>query len=574
MARRNFSNTLTSRRLGRRAIWLVAGALVLAGGAFVLGVGGAGGLAARGDRAIGDVSVAGIPLEGETREQARRTLKEESSMEEIRLIRDGSKQSLTLDTRTVEFDAAATAQKAYEVGGDEGLLERIGERLSSGTETTSVEPVVRYEREELVRKIERAASATERDPESATVGMNGTSVQPTEARGGYEVDGEATAVNVARAIENLEPEATISGRRLEPEVTTQEARDAAERAREAVSNPLTLTALGERWTLSPAEVASAVELQHKDGKLAVGLRKGGLGLYLGGMYETVNRPAEGASYEISGDNISTTPSSVGRKIEDAELFEALESGLFEGKHRYEVPVAGVEPEMSTERAERLKPTQLIGEYRTPYENTGDSSEARVRNLKKSSGAVDEVTVAPGEVFSFNELASGLDYEAAKVIVDGQVATEAGGGLCQVSSTLYNAANDAGLEIVERAPHSAELPYIRPGLDATVWFGAGGSQELDMKFKNTTDSNILIRETVREDGYVYAEIWGRPTGKEVELSSEQVSSGPDSTRWITYKTVEEDGETVSKSRMHRDTYEPLKGEDGDPVPNSEAAPADW
>lgn len=96
----------------------------------------------------------------------------------------------------------------------------------------------------------------------------------------------------------------------------------------------------------------------------------------------------------------------------------------------------------------------------------------------------------------------------------------------------------------------------------------------MKFRNTTDSNILVRETVRDDGYVYAEIWGRPTGREVDLSSERVSAGENSTSWITHRTVKEDGEPVSTEQLHTDTYEPLEDEEGDPIPNSEAAPADW
>ena len=94
-------------------------------------------------------------------------------------------------------------------------------------------------------------------------------------------------------------------------------------------------------------------------------------------------------------------------------------------------------------------------------------------MKLAASAVSGTLVAPGEVFSFNEHASGLDYDKAKTFSEGGVGYADGGGLCQVSSTLYMAAQYAGLEIVERHPHYAVLPYIKPGFDATVWFGEPG-----------------------------------------------------------------------------------------------------
>jgi vancomycin resistance protein YoaR len=562
--------------LVKRALGVALVPVALAGGVFLIGAGVDSQSDEEGGQIRSDARVGEISLRGQTVSQAEHTLKESAPLEEIRLVSEASGRELALDAREagVDFDTAATARKAYAVGREGNVFERLRERFSAATITVGVEPVVGYEREAGREAVERAVSRLEKEPQDATVVLDGLRVRVTGARDGYEVDAGATARNLEDAVSGLRAEIPIEGREVEPEVTTGEAEAAADEVREAVSEPLSLAALGEEWILGPSQVAGAVEVRSAGGKLDARLEKGGLGPYLGGMYESIHRAPQSASYEISGQTIRATGSRSGRKIRDRELFESLQSGLFEGQHHYQVPVTEVEPEMTTERAERLKPTELIGEYRTPYTGTGDASGARARNLQKSSGAVDGAVVAPGEVFSFNELAAGLGYEEAKVIVDGQVTTEAGGGLCQVSSTLYNAANDAGLEVVERAPHSAELSYIRPGLDATVWFGAGGTQELDMKFRNTTDANILIRETVRNDGYVYAEIWGRPTGTEVDLDSERVSASGGSIRWVTYKTVERNGETVAREQLHTDTYEPLDDEEGNPVPNSEAAPADW
>ncbi|MDQ3966681.1 MAG: VanW family protein, partial [Actinomycetota bacterium] len=163
------------------------------------------------------------------------------------------------------------------------------------------------------------------------------------------------------------------------------------------------------------------------------------------------------------------------------------------------------------------------------------------------------------------------YNKTKVIYEGKEDKADGGGLCQVSSTLYMAANYAGLEIVERHPHYAQLPYIRPGFDATVWFGDWRSQPLDMKFKNDTDGYLLIREYVAEDGFIYAEIWGQPTGEEVEMDSKPTYLGPDYSKWTTYKKVKENGEVVFDDVFHKDVYMPLVDEKGKTIrPDSEEA----
>jgi vancomycin resistance protein YoaR len=207
----------------------------------------------------------------------------------------------------------------------------------------------------------------------------------------------------------------------------------------------------------------------------------------------------------------------------------------EGAHRREAP-------------EREK----IGDYRTDYRYSDHP--ARKDNLRTSARAVDGTVLEPGEVFSMNDHVEGLDYKKAKVFAGGGETVADGGGLCQATSTVYMAAQYAGLEMLERNPHYTVLPYIRPGFDATVWFGYNGTEELDMRFENTTDADILIREYVTEDGFLVAEIWGQPTGKEVEMRSEQdfrdLNRG---IKWSTYKTVEENGEVVREGLLHEDLY---------------------
>ncbi len=213
-----------------------------------------------------------------------------------------------------------------------------------------------------------------------------------------------------------------------------------------------------------------------------------------------------------------------------------------------------EPAVSTEEARASAPTELIGEYKTDY--AWDPDPGRQANLRKSSGAINGTVLAPGEEFSALSVLEPLEYEDAKVFSGGGVAREEGGGLCQVTSTLYMAANYAGLEITERNPHYALLSYIQPGFDATVWFGGEGVEPLDMRFKNTTDGTILIREFIDEDGFLTAQILGQnPSGKKVEMASEKVEESPTTgITWATSKKVtDEDGKVLFEDALYTDTY---------------------
>lgn len=514
---------------------------------------------------VGDVAVG-----GKSPEEARQILEERgaSAFEKIRFTgRPEQEFTLSAEEMALDFDVSGTVDRAYAAGREGGVLERIGDRMTAAWGTVRVPPVVDYEREAVRTRIENLAARVNEKPKDASVNVLGSQAKVVESREGYEVDVAATAANVDEALESMSGEAALAGETLEPGVSTPAAQEAARVAGAAMSGPAVLTADGEEWELSPEEIGQSLSFTVEGGGLRAGLDRERLGEALSDMYDDLTVEPVEAGFEIRDDKVSVTKSRTGKSIDEEALLDDLETGLFAGKREFEAPVVTAEPNLTTGEAEELKPTGRIGQYRTDYTLSSDKSQERVENLQISSNAVDGTVLAPGEVFSFNELAAPLDYNETKVIVGGKEEYAAGGGLCQVVSTLYMAANYAGLDIVERNPHSAMLPYIRPGFDATVWFGA-----LDMKFENTTDGYVLVREYVADDGYVYAEIWGRPTGREVTMSSERVSADSESATWITYQEVKENGEVVFDDVLHEDTYYALETTDGEVTSPESFVPA--
>ena len=428
-------------------------------------------------------------------------------------------------------------------------------------------PEIRYAPEVARTKIQELAGGLDKPPTEGTVSVSNGAVEVGPAATGYETDVEGTLANLDLAVGEFAGQAEVAGRVLEPVVTTGEAEAAAARAEEVVSGPVELAAGRKSWTLDGEAAGGALRFVPKDGRMEVSLNDGDLRQLLAEPIQELTVAPREADFVPASGGVTVTESRTGKAVREDEFFADLKEGLFEGRREYEIPVVKDEPELTTAEAEALKPTDLLGSYRTDYTLSSDKSPERVENLELASSAVSGTLLAPGEVFSFNELAAPLKYNKTHVIVDGKETTADGGGLCQVASTLFNAANYAGLEIVERNAHFSELPYIRPGMDATVWFGA-----LDMRFRNTTDGYLLIQESVDADGHVYASIYGRPTGTQVEMNSEPTYRGADASEWVTYKTVTENGKVTFDGSVFTTSYQPLIDEKGKTIPPTDLTPA--
>ncbi len=505
------------------------------------------------------VAVGNVDLGGKTPDEAHALVEQQaaSALQEVHFT--GGPQELSLSTQKLgmSFDADSTVNDAYDVGREGSILKRLGDRMVAAWSTITIPAVVDYNRTSARAEIENLAKQVNAEPRDAAVKVSGNKAEAVEYREGYEMDVNATAANVDQALDTMSGEVEVAGETQAPAVRAPAAETAAAKAQQTMaSGPVTLSVSGESWKLSPEEVGQTLSFTPEGGEIQVGLDRERFRNATPKMYDALTVDAIEAGFKAAGNEISVTKSQTGKQIEEEQLFSDLETGLFQGQRNFQVPVQTAEPKLTTEQAEALKPTQLIGQYRTNYAMVPDDDGERAKNLAIASGAINGTFLAPGEVFSVNKVAAPLKYYKTKVIIEGREEKADGGGLCQVASTLYNAVNYAGLDVTERHPHIAQLPYIRPGLDATVWFGA-----LDMKFQNVSDGYVLLQERVADDGYIYAEVWGKPTGKKVEMESEPVYRTPEEAEWVTNKKVTENGKVTFDGELHKDSYKPLTDEKG-------------
>ncbi|WP_404459078.1 VanW family protein [Oceanobacillus kapialis] len=174
---------------------------------------------------------------------------------------------------------------------------------------------------------------------------------------------------------------------------------------------------------------------------------------------------------------------------DKQAFQVLfRSAFYDGSiKQITVPTMPVYPSVDRALLEEIQAREL-GSYVTYYKK---ENKERAENIALAAAAIDSHVIFPGEVFSFNEIVGERTvergYKRAPVIVKGELSEDIGGGICQVSSTLFNAVDLKGIQIVERYAHSRRVPYVPEGRDATVsWWGP------DFVFKNKYNQPVLIR----------------------------------------------------------------------------------
>ena len=210
-----------------------------------------------------------------------------------------------------------------------------------------------------------------------------------------------------------------------------------------------------------------------------------------------------------------------------------------------------EPEVTVDDLGMDAFPDLLSTFSTNYVNNPD----RTTNLRLASNKINGTVVMPGDKFSFNKVVGRRTVEAgyknAAIFSDGQVTDGLGGGICQVTSTLYNAAVFANLDIVSRRNHMFVPSYVKGGRDATVVYGS-----TDFVFENSRSYPIKILSSV-QNGVANVQIYGykNPNEQNYDISIETtlVKNTSKTTVYDAYKVYKQNGEVVKREKLSRDTY---------------------
>lgn len=224
--------------------------------------------------------------------------------------------------------------------------------------------------------------------------------------------------------------------------------------------------------------------------------------------------------------------------------------LNEVKDEYEIPLKYTAPSVTTNMIGTEAFPNLLAEFSTNY-NARDTD--RTTNLRLAAEKINGTVLMPGETFSYNtvvgERTIAAGYKEAAMYQNGEVVDGLGGGICQISTTLYNAVLYTNLEIVERRNHQFVPSYAKAGRDATVVYGS-----IDFRFKNTRNYPVKILCAV-SGGVAKCQIYGLKENPDydVEITSRVTETTSTSIKSETYKTVRQNGQVISSERINKDTY---------------------
>lgn len=458
----------------------------------------------------------------------------------------------------LNIDPAATTQRAMQIGRTGDLIERLRTQIETWWAGAEVAPVALMDEGALNRLLAQLAAEAEVSPRDAAVWFEGGVAREVPAQTGVALDANRAsrlirvAVATGKPIDLALPTVTTLPRVLS-------AANAASIAAQAVSADLVVMA--PRWNDKgePAQPVEAFRIPRADihnflifeevsatigttlsptqTELSVNLDRARLRPMIEPLAAAVNETPENARFVFDDATGALSPISRGRDQRTLNVeatLDAIAAALRsnEPEHRVTLVVNATPPPIpATATAQDLGITELITQATTFFKG---SSSARLANIRVAAARFHGVVIPPQSTFSFNRFLGTVStdegFEEGLIIVGDRTIKGVGGGVCQVSTTAYQAALRAGFPIVERFPHGYRVSYYErgmgPGFDAAVF-----SPLVDLKFFNDTDAHLLI-ETYFDQARATLtfKFYGRRDGREVSFSEPVIDNvvphGPD------------------------------------------------
>lgn len=436
------------------------------------------------------VFVNGINISNLTKQEAIEELNKTINNNEqnyVTMYRNGVTDFIHLEDIGGSFNAENAVDEAYKIGRQGNIFKCNYEILSTSLFKKSVKTNIQYDKEKLKHKIDETSLKMPDIALSSSYVINENNVIIKNSKAGYKIKEDEFEKNMVDAFSNETKKFEIPVEEVEKE--------------------------------------------------KIDIKK---------IHEEVFKEAKDAYYTTNPNKIYKEESGIDFAISVAEA----EKMLTEEKEEYVIPLKEIKPSIKVSDLDKGAFPDQLSTFTTSY-GTGDSG--RCHNIYLAAKSITETVVMPGETFSFNDLigecSTKTGYRESTIYLNGELSTGIGGGICQVSTTLYNAVLRANLEIVKRRNHSLSVTYVPLGQDAMVSIGTS-----DFQFKNNRDYPIKVVASTAT-GSITCQIYGLKNNTEydIKLETKVISKNETNTKTETYKIMYLDGKEVSRTLLSTDTY---------------------
>ncbi len=450
-------------------------------------------LNANNENIVSGVFIKGVDVSGLSVEEATDKIKNyivENTPENIILVHNDYETSIPISALSVKFDVDSAVEQAYEIGKNSNIFDNSFNALKTLISHTDIELNATLDEEQLKTALNDISTKLPDTVKESAYYIDGNNLIITNGSEGNVVNVDQMCTYIKNGIFNF----TLKDRSLDIATVSKQ--------------------------------PSAINIDK--------------------IYEEIHKEPVDAYF--TQDPYAVYPSENG--LDFAISLDEAKDMLSEEKSEYVIPLQTLYPNVTTNMIGAEAFPDLLSTYSTKY-STRDTD--RTTNLQLASSKINGTVLMPGETFSYNQVVGertiSAGYKEAPIYVSGEVVDGLGGGICQITSTLYNAVLYANLEIVERSNHQFVPSYVTASRDATVVYGS-----IDFKFKNNRNYPIKIQCSV-SGGIAKFDIYGLRTDNEyeVEISSRVTGSTADSTYSEAYRILKQNGQVVSSELLSKDTY---------------------
>ncbi len=478
--------------------------------------------------------IANIDFSKKTPDEAIGTLnnaKEEYMLSTIEIRLDENSVELPMSELGVEILVEDTVEM---MKGMSSANKSIFEILDPQKNTKNIELLVKVDEEVLMQKLENQFSIKGLEPIDANFYFEGGVLNIKEELAGETLDTENLVEDFRKNIANLKnKKIELALSESQPAIKKETLEAQKDSILASLQHQVTLVdpIYSDDWYVKLADhlewVTFVPQGEGETASLAIEIKQESLNAYIdediSGWLDMAAEPVN-IYMDENEEVIMEGKGSDGKKVQRELLKEAMEIAVANKVKEVIIPVKKIRPEITiSEDLQALGVTDRVSVGHTSFYG---STANRLHNIKVGSSQFNGKLIAPGEVFSFNTNLGPVDgvngYRKELVIKADGTKPEYGGGICQVSTTMYRTLLYSGLPIVERHPHSYAVSYysqvLGHGLDATIYLGGP-----DLKFENDSETHLLIQTYTQNDYELYIVFYGTPTGETIELEGPFLSN---------------------------------------------------